>query len=82
MDYHTVKYIQSKLLKPKIEALKIGNGLNDDIDLGPMISLKAVEKVRLLLQDAKEKGATFLMGEIPTGQVRSQRHQPAAFWDG
>ncbi|GGA89028.1 NAD-dependent succinate-semialdehyde dehydrogenase [Ornithinibacillus halotolerans] len=45
------------LLKEKLEAMKIGSGLEEGVELGPLISEKAVEKVEAHLADALEKGA-------------------------
>lgn len=47
------------IFKQKVAALKIGDGLVADTDIGPMINQKAIEKVEALLSDALEKGATL-----------------------
>ena len=49
-------------LKAAVEALKVGDGLNDGTDLGPLIEPSAVEKVREHLKDALSKGAEVLTG--------------------
>ncbi|WP_217589799.1 NAD-dependent succinate-semialdehyde dehydrogenase [Lentibacillus saliphilus] len=49
-------------LKEKVEALKVGNGLDEETDLGPLINAQAVEKVQSHLGDAIEKGATVVCG--------------------
>lgn len=50
--------------------LRIGNGLtNPDVDLGPMVSLEALEKVKEHIEDAVKKGAKVLCGgKKPEGE--------------
>jgi succinate-semialdehyde dehydrogenase/glutarate-semialdehyde dehydrogenase len=48
-----------------VNAMKIGNGLEDGMDLGPMINEKGVEKVEQHLKDATAKG-----GKLTTGGKR------------
>ncbi|MFC0301278.1 NAD-dependent succinate-semialdehyde dehydrogenase [Virgibacillus soli] len=50
------------LLKEKVDQLIVGNGLDDDTDLGPLISQAACEKVQKHLDDALGKGAHILSG--------------------
>ena len=51
---------------PKIQTLTVGDGLDEQTTLGPMINTAAVQKIRLLVQDALDKGADILMGTVPT----------------
>jgi len=44
------------------QSLKIGNGLEDGVQMGPLIDEKAVEKVEQHLSDALSKGARVLTG--------------------
>jgi succinate-semialdehyde dehydrogenase / glutarate-semialdehyde dehydrogenase len=62
-------YVQSAVYQPFIEkliqatkALKVGNGLENGITVGPLIDQKALEKVDKLVQDAVSKGAKVLIG--------------------
>ncbi len=48
-----------------VKEMKIGNGMDDGIDLGPMINQKGVEKVEQHLADATTKG-----GKLTTGGKR------------
>ncbi len=50
--------------KTAVEALKLGDGL-DGCDLGPLISGKAVDKVKDHIADATGKGATPISGGNP-----------------
>ncbi|WNK19601.1 NAD-dependent succinate-semialdehyde dehydrogenase [Halomonas piscis] len=45
--------------KESMSALKVGNGLEDGVDLGPLIHGKAVEKAQSIVDDAVDKGATL-----------------------
>lgn len=51
----------SKLSKA-IAALKIGNGLDAGVQIGPLISKKGLDKVKHHVQDAMEKGAVLVQG--------------------
>ncbi|WP_047980442.1 NAD-dependent succinate-semialdehyde dehydrogenase [Ornithinibacillus contaminans] len=50
------------LLKEKVEKLKIGLGLEENTDLGPLISEQALEKFNSHLDDALAKGAELVTG--------------------
>jgi succinate-semialdehyde dehydrogenase / glutarate-semialdehyde dehydrogenase len=65
-------YVQSKIynkfverLTEATEALKVGSGLEAGVQQGPMIDMKAVEKVEELISDAVKKG-----GRLTTGGKR------------
>ncbi len=49
-------------LKAAVEALRVGDGLANGTDLGPLISEKAVLKVEDHIRDALEKGGQLLTG--------------------
>src|SRR5690606_37180926 len=44
------------------QALRVGNGLDDGVQIGPLIDEKAVKKVEEHVADAMAKGATLLTG--------------------
>lgn len=46
----------------KVKTLKVGNGLDDGVQVGPLIDENGVEKVEEHLADAVKKGATILTG--------------------
>jgi succinate-semialdehyde dehydrogenase/glutarate-semialdehyde dehydrogenase len=52
----------AKKLAVAVGGLNVGDGLNDGITTGPLISGAAVEKVNEHLADATSKGASVLMG--------------------
>ncbi|NYT38702.1 NAD-dependent succinate-semialdehyde dehydrogenase [Allopusillimonas soli] len=49
-------------LKKTVEAMKVGNGMDDGVDLGPLIDEAAVAKVKEHIDDATTKGASVLTG--------------------
>ena len=57
-----------KVLKPKIEAFKIGHGLDESTTHGSLINLGAVNKTKEHVEDAILKGAKVVIpgGSLPT----------------
>ncbi|KAG5648729.1 hypothetical protein DXG03_000076 [Asterophora parasitica] len=62
-------YVQSGIyadfasrLAEKVAAFKVGNGLEEDTTHGPLIHIRAVEKVARHVDDAVAKGAQILVG--------------------
>ncbi|MGO3755105.1 NAD-dependent succinate-semialdehyde dehydrogenase [Psychrobacter celer] len=51
----------------KVAELNVGNGMDEGVDIGPLISKKALEKVQALLKDALDKGATLITGGSTNG---------------
>ena len=49
-------------LAEKVGAMKVGNGLEDGVVQGPLIDMKAVEKVEEHISDALGKGARVMTG--------------------
>ncbi len=49
-------------LKVAVEKLKVGDGLSEGTDLGPLIEASAIDKVRDHLKDALDHGAKLLTG--------------------
>lgn len=63
-------YVQSEIydvfvekLKIEVEKMKMGNGLDADTDIGPLINRKAVKKVEEHIADALSKGAVLVTGQ-------------------
>ena len=46
----------------RAKAIKVGDKLSEDTDMGPMINARAADKVESLVQEALEQGATLLCG--------------------
>ncbi|WP_304413574.1 NAD-dependent succinate-semialdehyde dehydrogenase [Halobacillus sp. BBL2006] len=49
-------------LKEKVEELKVGNGLEEQVDIGPVINQAGYKKVVRHVEDAVEKGAEVAVG--------------------
>lgn len=65
-------YVQSgvydafaKRLSEKVAAMKVGDGFEDGVHAGPLITEKALEKVEEHINDAVSKGATVALGGKP-----------------
>jgi succinate-semialdehyde dehydrogenase/glutarate-semialdehyde dehydrogenase len=63
-DAFTQKFIA------QIAKLRTGRGLDEGVDLGPLIDDAAVKKVKRLVDDAVAKGAKLLHGTPPDGKTR------------
>jgi succinate-semialdehyde dehydrogenase / glutarate-semialdehyde dehydrogenase len=58
----------AKKLAAKMGSLKVGNGLDDGVAVGPLVNAAAREKVTELVDDAVGKGAKVLVGgRAPSG---------------
>ncbi len=60
-------YVQERILEPFVELfkkelskLRIGNGLEEGIDIGPLIDQPAINKVKEILDDAIHKGGKIV----------------------
>ena len=53
----------------RMQALKIGPGLDPDVDLGPLVNQKARQDVHALVTDAVDEGASTLTGGKPVGDI-------------
>ncbi|MGM0839944.1 MAG: NAD-dependent succinate-semialdehyde dehydrogenase [Bacillota bacterium] len=49
-------------LVEKVKGLKVGNGLEEGVDIGPLIDENAIEKVQKHVEDAVNKGASIAYG--------------------
>lgn len=58
-------------MKKQIDQLKVGDGRAEDVDLGPLINQGGVEKVKRLVEDATDKGATRKVSaaSLPEGDL-------------
>ena len=57
----------SKKLTEEMAAMKVGDGLDEDVTVGPLIEPKAIDKVERHVADAKEKGAKVILGGEQNG---------------
>ena len=51
-----------KELKNAVSDLKVGDGIKKEVEIGPLINKKAIDKVTSLVEGAKKEGATVLLG--------------------
>ncbi|PWJ93712.1 MULTISPECIES: NAD-dependent succinate-semialdehyde dehydrogenase [Mesorhizobium] len=56
-------------LAAKVAALKVGDGFEDGVNAGPLITQKAVEKVEEHIADALSKGASIMLGGKPADRA-------------
>ena len=52
----------SKRLTEKMAAMRVGDGTEEGVEVGPLIEPRAIEKVERHVADAREKGATVALG--------------------
>jgi len=49
----------------KVNSLRVGDGMSEDVDIGPLINKQGFEKVRRHVADALAKGAELMAGKNP-----------------
>ncbi len=77
--FYVHKDIQKKFTEASVEfakALKLGNGLDAGVEIGPMFEKRAMEQTTELVDDARRKGAKVL-----TGGKRSDRFEKGYFFE-
>jgi succinate-semialdehyde dehydrogenase/glutarate-semialdehyde dehydrogenase len=66
--HETVHDVFAQKLTDKMNSLKIGNGLDEGVNLGPLVNKEGRDKVIELVEDAVSKGAKVLTGgKTPAG---------------
>jgi succinate-semialdehyde dehydrogenase/glutarate-semialdehyde dehydrogenase len=50
------------IFRRKIEGLRVGPGQEDGVTIGPLINIKAIEKIEKMLSQAQTDGAKILIG--------------------
>ena len=59
----------AKKLTDKMASLKMGNGLDDGVALGPLVNAEGRDKCKELVEDAVKRGARVLTGgQVPQGK--------------
>lgn len=77
--FYAQKSIEKDYLDACLEAakgLKLGNGLDEGVDVGPMFEAKALDKTTALVKDATKQGAECL-----AGGDRSSRFEHGYFYE-
>jgi succinate-semialdehyde dehydrogenase/glutarate-semialdehyde dehydrogenase len=55
----------SRKLAARMGALKMGNGLDEGVAVGPLVNAQTRDKVHALVQEARQRGARVLIGGEP-----------------
>lgn len=77
--HHTVKSeFENKLLK-RAERLRLGDGLKESTDVGPLINQRAVEKTHNYVQLGKKQKARLLTGGYPIDSLNGFFYKPTIF---
>ncbi|HEX4049508.1 MAG TPA: NAD-dependent succinate-semialdehyde dehydrogenase [Steroidobacteraceae bacterium] len=63
--HETVADEFSRKLAAKMSALKMGNGLEDGVSVGPLVNAQTRDKVHSLVEDARKRGARVVTGGEP-----------------
>ena len=76
--------IKAKLIEALVErarALKIGYGIEDGIEVGPLVNQKALDKVEHYVDIGKSEGATVAVGGNRPPNAKGYFYQPTLFAD-
>ena len=64
----------------KVKKLKIGNGMDENVQLGPLTTAKRLNEVEQLVETTKKEGAKVLMGgKRPAGFNKGYFYEPTVF---
>jgi succinate-semialdehyde dehydrogenase/glutarate-semialdehyde dehydrogenase len=81
-------YVQRKLYRSFLEAcvqkakrLRVGNGMNPEIDMGPMINERQLRIVEQHIEDAKARGARVLTGGTRLPELGPNFYAPTVLAD-
>jgi len=67
--HESVSEAFSSKLAVRMGALKVGNGLDEGVAVGPLVNADTRNKVHALVTEARERGAKVLVGgELPQGR--------------
>ena len=67
-------------LVSKVKKLKIGNGMDKDVILGPLTTRKRLEEIETLVEKTKKEGAEVLCGgKRPAGFNKGYYYEPTVF---
>ncbi len=70
------------LFVEKTKKLKIGNGMDPDVQLGPITTKKRLNEIEQLVETTKKEGAKILLGgKRPSGFNKGYYYEPTIFDD-
>ncbi len=70
------------MLVPRVELLRLGNGLDESVDVGPVINATQLAKIHSYTEIGKDEGATLVTGghRVRKGELaRGNFYQPTLF---
>ncbi len=81
-------YVQRKLYEPFLKAcvrkagqLRVGNGMNPEIDMGPMINQRQLQIVEQQVEEARARGARVLTGGTRLPEIGPNFYAPTVLAD-
>ncbi|MDQ0219147.1 NAD-dependent succinate-semialdehyde dehydrogenase [Peribacillus cavernae] len=74
--HENIKDEFTKLFVEKVQTLKVGNSLDQTVQIGPLVNKDGLEKVQEHVKDAKSKGAEVLTGGKVTGDPNGFYFEP------
>ncbi len=81
-------YVQRKIYEPFVEAcvrktrlLRVGNGMDPDTDVGPMVNERQLRIVEAHVEDAKARGARVLAGGARLPELGPNFYAPTVLTD-
>ena len=64
----------------RAKKLKIGNGMDEGVELGPLTTAKRLDEIEKLVETTKKEGAEVLMGgQRPSGFNKGYFYEPTVF---
>ena len=79
--HKNIKEEFAKLFVEKVTALKVGNSLDEAVDIGPLVNEEGLEKVKEHVADAVEKGAKVLHGGKEKSDEEGYFYEPTILDD-
>lgn len=80
VDKEIKSEFEDKLLN-RTEKLRLGDGLRESTDVGPLIAERAVKKTHMYTQIGKKEGARLLTGGYPVKELKGFFYKPTIFTD-
>ncbi|MGN0484311.1 MAG: aldehyde dehydrogenase family protein [Lachnospiraceae bacterium] len=78
---YSFKQKAEELMVKRAAEFIIGDPLDPNVDIGPLINEKAFEKVKEYIEIGKAEGANMLVGEVPTDCTDGYYVKPVIFTD-
>ena len=79
--HEKIKPKVEKMVSDQIKKLKLGNGLDPETDIGPLVNKKAQDKIKEYCQIGKDEGAKLLFGGEAPSNLKGWFFEPTLFTD-